>query len=214
MIDFSSISTNAFTPSRPEPSDTSSDSSTKSSLNPDNSDKSDAASETGKQKGNGAKIEQDLNTEEVRELTKLKQRDREVRAHEQAHIAAGGIYVRSGAHYEYEKGPNGKNYAVGGEVQIDTSKVQGDPQATLRKMQTVRRAAMAPASPSAQDRSVSAKATQMENKARLEILTQRYEEAAALRTDAHGNETGDSDATDTESRNPNISLGGLIDTTQ
>lgn len=66
-------------------------------------------------------------------------RDREVRAHEQAHMAAAGAYSRGG--------PDNRQYAVGGEVQIDTSAVSGDPEATIRKAQTVRRAANAPATP-------------------------------------------------------------------
>ena len=88
-----------------------------------------------------------LSKEEQQEVAKLKQRDAEVRAHEQAHIAAGGHYVRGGANYEYQTGPDGKRYAVGGEVSIDTSPVPDDPQATITKMQTVRRAALAPAKP-------------------------------------------------------------------
>ncbi|MGB7569780.1 MAG: putative metalloprotease CJM1_0395 family protein [Chitinivibrionales bacterium] len=103
--------------------------------------------------------------EKVKELTK---RDQEVRAHEQAHIAAGGQYVKGGATYQYQKGPDGKMYAVGGEVTIDTSPVKGDPQATVAKMEVVIRAALAPADPSGQDRSVAAQATQEEAQARQE----------------------------------------------
>lgn len=211
MIDFSSISTDVFPPTRPEPTSSSSDSSTKSRLAPESSDKNNTEYE--KQKAFGAANTEDLNSEEIRELTELKQRDREVRAHEQAHIAAGGSYVRSGAQYEYEKGPDGKRYAVGGEVQIDTSKVPGDPEATLRKMQAIRGAAMAPANPSAQDRRVAAKATQSENKARMEILTQQYEKAAAFRSDSPETETGSSNTSEINDRRPSVSLGGLIDIT-
>lgn len=104
-----------------------------------------------------------------RELARLKQRDREVRAHELAHLSVGGPYVRGGMSFTYEKGPDGQRYAVGGEVNIDTSKVPNDPHATLRKAETVHRAALAPAEPSPQDRSVAARAAQMASEARAEI---------------------------------------------
>jgi len=88
------------------------------------------------------------------EAAALRRRDGEVRAHESAHMAAGGSLVRGGASFTYEVGPDGRTYAVGGEVSIDTSSVPGDPAATMRKMQQVRAAALAPASPSGQDRAV------------------------------------------------------------
>lgn len=65
-------------------------------------------------------------------------------------------------------------YAVGGEVKIDTSK-ENDPQATIRKMQKVKRAALAPAQPSATDRNVAAKASQMEMEARIELAKEKAE---------------------------------------
>jgi len=61
---------------------------------------------------------EELTKEEKREVEELKRRDREVRAHEQAHLAAGGGFVRGGARFEYQQGPDGKNYAIGGEVSI------------------------------------------------------------------------------------------------
>lgn len=115
----------------------------------------------------------ELSADEKRELEKLKARDREVRAHEAAHKAAAGSLARGGAQFEFETGPDGRRYAVGGEVSIDTSKVAGNPQATLEKAQTIRRAANAPAQPSSQDRSVAAQATQMEAEARQELREQQ-----------------------------------------
>ncbi len=111
----------------------------------------------------------ELTDEEKQQVQKLEVRDREVRAHEMAHIAAGGQYVRGGANFEYQTGPDGKRYAVGGEVSIDSSEVSGDPEATVRKMQVVRKAALAPAQPSAQDRAVAAQASQTQVQARAEI---------------------------------------------
>ncbi len=109
-----------------------------------------------------------LTEEEKRDVEKLKQRDQEVRQHEQAHIAAGGAYVRGGAKYQFEQGPDGQRYAVGGEVGIDTSSGR-TPEETATKAQAIRRAALAPADPSSQDRRVAAQASSMETAARREI---------------------------------------------
>ncbi len=131
----------------------------------------------------------DLTEEERRQVNDLKKRDAEVKAHEQAHIAAGGAYVSGGASYEYEQGPDHQNYAVGGEVSIDTS-AENTPEATIRKMQIVKRAALAPQKPSGQDRSVAAQAAQAESRARIELRQQRTEEAAEKREkSAANNET-------------------------
>ena len=108
-------------------------------------------------------------------LEKLKRRDREVRNHEMAHVLAGGPYVLGGPHYIFVVGPDGKLYAVGGEVKIDLSPVPNNPDATIRKAETVKRAALAPANPSAQDRAVAAKAEQMAMKARMEKLKKQLE---------------------------------------
>jgi len=117
--------------------------------------------------------DRELSQEQQAVVEKLRSRDREVRAHEAAHKAAAGNYARGSAQFSYEKGPDGKRYAVGGEVSIDTSKVSGDPQATINKAQTIRRAANAPAQPSGQDRSVAVQATQMEAEARRELAESR-----------------------------------------
>ncbi len=125
---------------------------------------------------------QQLSAQERARLQRLQQRDRQVRAHERAHVAAGGRYVRGGARYQYQTGPDGRRYAVGGEVSIDASK-EPTPEATIRKAQAVKRAALAPAQPSAQDRAVAAKAAQMEREARAELQRQRREEARAAARD-------------------------------
>ena len=113
-----------------------------------------------------------LSPEAAKQVQKLQARDREVRAHEQAHIAAGGQHVSGGASFTYQAGPDGRQYAIGGAVQIDTTPVPGDPEATAEKARTVRRAALAPANPSATDQNVAAKATAMEGKARSEQAAQ------------------------------------------
>jgi hypothetical protein len=106
--------------------------------------------------------------EERQALQQLQARDREVRAHELAHVAAGAGLVRGGAAFSYQRGPDGRYYAVGGEVGIDTSAVPGDPVATQRKAEQILRAALAPAQPSGQDRAVAAQAARMAMEARLQ----------------------------------------------
>ena len=100
-----------------------------------------------------------LTDEEHQKVEDLKRRDAEVRAHEQAHAAVGGGYAGA-PRFRFVRGPDGKFYAVAGEVSIDTSAVPGNPQATIRKMQQVKRAALAPQEPSAQDRRVAAEAVE------------------------------------------------------
>lgn len=110
-----------------------------------------------------------LSAEALAEVVRLATTDRRVRAHEQAHMAVGGRYVRGGPSYSYVTGPDGKRYAVAGEVSIDVSPVQGDPEATIQKARTIQAAANAPANPSAQDRAVSAAAASMEQAAQREL---------------------------------------------
>ncbi|PKL80054.1 MAG: hypothetical protein CVV25_05605 [Ignavibacteriae bacterium HGW-Ignavibacteriae-4] len=111
----------------------------------------------------------ELSESDKKRVQELKKIDREVRTHEQAHLAASGGLARGGASFTYTKGPDGKKYASGGEVSIEISPVEGKPEETIRRMQQVRRAATAPADPSSQDRSVAAKATREEAKARAEL---------------------------------------------
>ncbi len=110
-----------------------------------------------------------LSEAEQAELAKLKERDAEVRTHEQAHIAAAGGLARGGAQYDYQTGPDGTQYAVGGHVQVDTSP-GSTPEETIAKAQQIKRAALAPANPSGQDRAVAAKAMRMESEARRELI--------------------------------------------
>lgn len=116
------------------------------------------------------------------EIAELATRDREVRAHEQAHAAVGGSYAGAPS-YTYSHGPDGQRYAVAGEVSIDTSAVAGDPQATLSKMEIVVRAALAPAEPSAQDLRVAAQAQAQMLQARAELAELRLSEAAEGQTE-------------------------------
>ncbi len=117
--------------------------------------------------------EQELVDEKV--ISQLQQRDTEVRTHELAHATTGGAATGSPS-YTFEVGPDGKSYAVAGEVSVDLSSVAGDPQATITKMQKVHAAALAPANPSTQDRRVAASATQKILAAQSELLAQKSEQ--------------------------------------
>ena len=124
----------------------------------------------------GPKTDLELSEEERRILNELRARDAEVRAHEQAHLSAAGPYANGAPKFEFQTGPDGKQYAVGGEVSIDTSPVPGNPEATARKAQTVKRAALAPRDPSGQDLAVAAQAAQLEVQARQEAKAEKAEE--------------------------------------
>jgi hypothetical protein len=117
-------------------------------------------------------------------LRELAARDLEVRTHEQAHASVGGE-LAGAASYSFTQGPDGARYAVSGEVSIDVSNVPGDPQATIDKMARVRRAALAPAEPSAQDRQVAAMATQKMTEAQADLANQQRD---ALLADAKSSE--------------------------
>lgn len=117
-----------------------------------------------------------LDEDEQRQVKELKNRDREVRQHEQAHKAAGGRYAGA-ISYDYQQGPDGRRYAVGGEVSIDVSP-ENEPEATIAKMRQVRAAALAPAEPSSQDQSVAAEASKIEAEARQELQQEQTEKAS------------------------------------
>jgi len=84
---------------------------------------------------------QSLTDEEIQEVRELKIINTKVRAHEMAHLAAGGDLVRGGMTFTYQKGPDGVMYAVSGEVGIDISE-ENTPARTVQKMQRVQAAAL------------------------------------------------------------------------
>ena len=150
-------------------------------LNPDTIAKLDES----KDENNSTDISQvgpdgkEFTPEEEEEIEKLRDRDQEVRRHEQAHFQAAGNYA-SPPKYEYQTGPDGKRYAVGGSVEIDTSAITGDPEATLTKARVIKRAALAPEEPSAQDRKVARQADRMAAEAQKDINEQRMNATKAL----------------------------------
>ena len=122
---------------------------------------------TGQTAGPAPAGERPLSSEQKDLVTKLAARDTAVRAHEAAHQAAAAG-LGGGASFTYETGPDGKRYAVGGEVPVSLRSGR-TPQETLSNAQTVRSAALAPADPSSQDLAVAAQATQMEAAARQQM---------------------------------------------
>jgi len=113
-------------------------------------------------------------TPEQQQLSELQQRDRQVKAHELAHKSVGGRYVTGGS-FTYQTGPDGRRYAIGGEVTIDSSS-GSTPQETLRKAEMIRAAALAPADPSPQDYRVASQANLQAAKARSEIAAEQRTE--------------------------------------
>ena len=195
MMNISSATYTRFQPAavqprvslRPEDRHPASDQANVSDSQADNKDTSrtDASASGASAKAAG---DQALTRAEMRVIEQLKQTDAKVRQHEMAHIAAGGRYITSGANFTYKRGPDGKNYAVGGEVHIDTSEVPGDPQATLKKMNQVRNAALAPADPSAQDLKVASQASAQAAKALADLMVSRTKhQAQADKKQAFGN---------------------------
>ncbi|GJM44677.1 MAG: hypothetical protein DHS20C21_15190 [Gemmatimonadota bacterium] len=114
-----------------------------------------------------------LSAEEQDQVRELQTRDTEVRAHEHAHASAGGALAGSPS-FTFQTGPDGRQYAVGGEVPISVSS-GATPEETLRNAAQVRAAALAPSEPSSADRSVAAAATSLEMQARQEMAQQKIE---------------------------------------
>lgn len=126
-------------------------------------------------------VVEELSAQEQRTVQELQRRNREVRAHEAAHMGAGAGLVRGGATFSYQTGPDNQRYAVGGEVSIDVAPVHGDPQATIVKAERIRAAALAPADPSSQDKVVAARAARMALEARLELADERRGEFTGVK---------------------------------
>jgi len=115
-------------------------------------------------------------------IQSLASRDREVRAHERAHASVGGQFAGSPS-YEFQRGPDGVSYAIGGEVSISSGGVPNDPEATIAKAQQIQRAALAPADPSSQDRAVAAGAASLELQALAELAQQRRDEVLSSKAE-------------------------------
>jgi hypothetical protein len=84
-----------------------------------------------------------------------------------AHQAAGGGFTGAPS-YEKVKGPDGKEYAVAGEVPIKIVKGK-TPDETIKNMAQIKAAALAPADPSPQDLKVAQTADMIAAKAQQEL---------------------------------------------
>jgi hypothetical protein len=121
--------------------------------------------------------DEDLSEEEQRQIEELQKIDRKVRTHEQAHLNAAGGYARGGANYDYVTGPDGKRYAKSGHVNLDTGK-ERTPEATIRKADIIKKAALAPADPSPADKQIAAEATKMAVEAQKELVVEQQQQQA------------------------------------
>lgn len=124
----------------------------------------------------GAKAE--LTAAQQRQVETLKSADVRVRAHEQAHLAAGAGIVSSGASYTYTYGPDGRAYATAGEVGIDTS-AEKKPQENIDKGRLIQAAALAPPDPSPQDRRVAAIGARLEAEGYRELAQEQAQQRSA-----------------------------------
>ncbi|NOX18646.1 MAG: hypothetical protein GXO87_10260 [Chlorobi bacterium] len=117
----------------------------------------------------------EMTEDEKAEVRRLKKLDAEVKAHEEAHRRAAGELVRGGVRFSYKIGPDGKRYAVGGEVKIDLSEDPRGPKETKLKAEKIKRAANAPAKPSPKDKQVASSAERMQAEAEREIREMKIE---------------------------------------
>ena len=83
-------------------------------------------------------------TQKAKHLRKLQARHDEVVRHEEAHYREAGHLARSRPVLsDFVTGPDGKQYATGGHVMIDTSET-GDPEKDLQRGEIIVRSAEAP----------------------------------------------------------------------
>lgn len=115
-------------------------------------------------------------------IAELRSIDARVRAHEAAHQAAAGG-LAGAASFTYTTGPDGRRYAVAGEVPISGAGGR-TPDEIIANARRVRAAALAPADPSAQDLRVAAAAAQTEMQAEAAKRQQESEKAAAAQEQA------------------------------
>jgi len=118
----------------------------------------------------------ELTPEEKAEVARLQALDRQVRAHEAAHKAAG-IGVTGPATFTYTTGPDGRQYAVAGEVPIVTTASPADPEQAVEELEQVKQAALAPSDPSPADRAAAAAAQAAQDRAEQEVRVQEQEDA-------------------------------------
>lgn len=116
-----------------------------------------------------ASDEPELTQQERLEVQRLQRTERSVHEHERAHQRAARDLAVSSPNYRYERGPDGKKYAVGGEVNIDASLVGAEASETVEKALRIQRAALAPNDPSPKDLQAATKARIVESKAHRKL---------------------------------------------
>ena len=99
-----------------------------------------------------------------RVLDKFKNLDAHIRSHEQSH--ASSINTTTPISYNYQMGPDGKMYATGGYVRLDTS-IPTDPKAAITKLDKIQHASNN-SDMSGADSSISRAANIMKMKLQLE----------------------------------------------
>jgi hypothetical protein len=67
--------------------------------------------------------ERELSADEERIQQQMRSRDRELRVQERAYVLLGGTLLRTLPSHTYERGPDGRFYAIAAEATIDTSSV-------------------------------------------------------------------------------------------
>ena len=156
---------------------------------------------------------QNKDVQQERVINELQRRDKEVRSHELAHAAVGGSFTGA-PNYSFKTGPDGKKYAVGGEVSVDLSTIAGNPTATIAKMQKVHAAALAPANPSAQDTKVAANAIQIILQAQSELQIQDSNTAKIVAEDDNeGSLVIDSNQSDESKSDDGLGFDAFINKT-
>tara|TARA_Y100001936_G_scaffold247633_1_gene293841 strand:- start:29787 stop:30572 length:786 start_codon:yes stop_codon:yes gene_type:complete len=112
-------------------------------------------------KKSGAAVDtRGLTAREIALMEQLQRRHREVTRHEMDHFRTGQPYA-SFPQYYYVRGPLNRQFAVSGIVKFDASLIRGDVSATVFKLEKLRRAALAPRTPSSQDRQIAAELSRL-----------------------------------------------------
>lgn len=141
----------------------------------DSNNKNDTSSDENNQQETQMVNGVELDAKQIQQLRELQNIDRNVKAHEAAHQAAGGG-LAGAASFTYTRGPDNQMYATAGEVPISMQK-GNTPEETIANARQIVAAAMAPADPSPQDYKVAANATKMEFEARAEAMKLKAKEA-------------------------------------
>jgi hypothetical protein len=125
---------------------------------------------------------EELTADEQREVYRLAEIDRRVRAREQAYLAASRGQARA-ANVRYITGPDGRQYAVEADLQVDIGPVDGNPELTLAKAKAAEAAALAAADPSPRDRMTAAQARRVADEARQKLRGQRLRQSGGTHED-------------------------------